>query len=160
MKIEAKLFEILTMFFILVAIIYGVFTALSRTGIEWAGLTAIVLSAGLTLIVVPTSASSPVVWTPVPRTTTTLKSRMVQENWASSARVASGRSCLPLLLHSRQCRWRTSSRGSSQSQLSVCSPQPQAWCSSTTPDPRSTSFTRTRTEAPHPPGYAPLLSFM
>jgi hypothetical protein len=28
-----------------------VFTALSRTGIEWAGLTAIVLSAGLTLIV-------------------------------------------------------------------------------------------------------------
>ena len=51
MKIEAKLFEILTMFFILVAIIYGVFTALSRTGIEWAGLTAIVLSAGLTLIV-------------------------------------------------------------------------------------------------------------
>lgn len=51
MKIEAKLFEILTLFFILVAIIYGVFTALSRTGIEWAGLTAIVLSAGLTLIV-------------------------------------------------------------------------------------------------------------
>ncbi|MCJ0903805.1 cytochrome c oxidase subunit 4 [Rhodococcus sp. ARC_M6] len=51
MKIEAKLFEILTVFFILVAIIYGVFTALSRTGIEWAGLTAIVLSAGLTLIV-------------------------------------------------------------------------------------------------------------
>ncbi|WP_072688473.1 cytochrome c oxidase subunit 4 [Rhodococcus marinonascens] len=51
MKIEAKLFEILTVFFILVAITYGVFTALSRTGIEWAGLTAICLSAGLTLIV-------------------------------------------------------------------------------------------------------------
>ncbi|MFZ2176012.1 MAG: cytochrome c oxidase subunit 4 [Rhodococcus sp. (in: high G+C Gram-positive bacteria)] len=51
MKIEAKLFEILTVFFILVAIVYGVFTALSRTGIEWAGLTAICLSAGLTLIV-------------------------------------------------------------------------------------------------------------
>ncbi|RVW04939.1 cytochrome c oxidase subunit 4 [Rhodococcus spongiicola] len=51
MKIEAKLFEILTVFFILVAIVYGVFTAYSRTGIEWAGLTAIVLSAGLSLIV-------------------------------------------------------------------------------------------------------------
>lgn len=51
MKIEAKLFEILTVFFILVAIVYGVFTGISRTGIEWAGLTAICLSAGLTLIV-------------------------------------------------------------------------------------------------------------
>ncbi|AOW92886.1 cytochrome C oxidase subunit IV [Rhodococcus sp. WMMA185] len=51
MKIEAKLFEILTVFFILVAIVYGGFTAVSRTGIEWAGLTAICLSAGLTLIV-------------------------------------------------------------------------------------------------------------
>ncbi|MFC9790980.1 cytochrome c oxidase subunit 4 [Rhodococcus sp. NPDC127528] len=51
MKIEAKLFEILTVFFILVGIVYGVFTAASRTGIEWAGLTAIALSAGLTLIV-------------------------------------------------------------------------------------------------------------
>ncbi|WP_305091733.1 cytochrome c oxidase subunit 4 [Prescottella sp. R16] len=51
MKIEAKLFEILTVFFILVAIVYGVFTSMSRTGIEWAGLTAIVLSAGLSLIV-------------------------------------------------------------------------------------------------------------
>lgn len=51
MKIEAKLFELLTVFFILVAIVYGVFTYFSRTGLEWAGLTAIVLSAGLTLIV-------------------------------------------------------------------------------------------------------------
>ncbi|AWK72226.1 MULTISPECIES: cytochrome c oxidase subunit 4 [Rhodococcus] len=51
MKIEAKLFEILTVFFILVAIVYGVFTAVSRTGIEWAGLTGICLSAGLTLII-------------------------------------------------------------------------------------------------------------
>ena len=51
MKIEAKLFEILTGFFILVGILYGVFTGFSRTGIEWAGLTAIALSAGLTLIV-------------------------------------------------------------------------------------------------------------
>ncbi|MBH0121754.1 cytochrome c oxidase subunit 4 [Rhodococcus sp. HM1] len=51
MKIEAKLFEVVTVFFVLVAIVYGTFTGLSRTGIEWAGLTAIVLSAGLTLIV-------------------------------------------------------------------------------------------------------------
>lgn len=51
MNIEAKLFEILTVFFILVGIVYGVFTAASRTGIEWAGLTAIALSAGLTLII-------------------------------------------------------------------------------------------------------------
>ncbi|MCX5042601.1 cytochrome c oxidase subunit 4 [Aldersonia sp. NBC_00410] len=51
MKVEAKLFELLTVFFILVAIIYGVFTGLSRTGIEWAGLTAIVLTAGLSLII-------------------------------------------------------------------------------------------------------------
>ncbi len=39
------------MFFVLVAIVYGIFTGLSRTGIEWAGLTGIVLSAGLTLII-------------------------------------------------------------------------------------------------------------
>src|SRR5690606_33715676 len=51
MKIEAKLFEVVTVFFVLVAIVYGVFTGLSDKGIEWAGLTAIVLSAGLTLIV-------------------------------------------------------------------------------------------------------------
>ncbi|WP_241386138.1 cytochrome c oxidase subunit 4 [Rhodococcus sp. CH91] len=51
MKIEAKLFEVVTVFFVLVAIVYGVFTGLSDRGIEWAGLTAIVLSAGLTLIV-------------------------------------------------------------------------------------------------------------
>lgn len=51
MKIEAKLFEVVTVFFVLVAVVYGTFTGLSRTGIEWAGLTAIVLSAGLTLII-------------------------------------------------------------------------------------------------------------
>ncbi|WP_280459373.1 aa3-type cytochrome oxidase subunit IV, partial [Nocardia carnea] len=36
-----------TVFFIIVGIIYGFFTAQSRTGIEWAGTTAIVLTAGL-----------------------------------------------------------------------------------------------------------------
>ncbi|MEV0294958.1 cytochrome c oxidase subunit 4 [Nocardia sp. NPDC050710] len=51
MKIEARIFELLTVFFVLVAVVYGFFTAQSRTGVEWAGTTAIVLSAGLSLIV-------------------------------------------------------------------------------------------------------------
>jgi len=51
MKVEARIFELLTMFFILVAVIYAFFTGQSRTGVEWAGTTAIVLTAGLTLIV-------------------------------------------------------------------------------------------------------------
>lgn len=51
MKIEAKLFELLTVFFIFIAIVYGIFTAVSRTGVEWAGTTALVLTAGLSLII-------------------------------------------------------------------------------------------------------------
>lgn len=51
MKVEARIFELLTVFFIIVAIVYAFFTAQSRTGVEWAGTTAIVLTAGLTLIV-------------------------------------------------------------------------------------------------------------
>jgi hypothetical protein len=51
MKVEARIFELLTVFFILVAVIYAFFTGQSRTGVEWAGTTAIVLTAGLTLIV-------------------------------------------------------------------------------------------------------------
>ncbi|WP_067859022.1 cytochrome c oxidase subunit 4 [Nocardia shimofusensis] len=51
MRIEARIFELLTVFFIIVAFVYGFFTAQSRTGIEWAGTTAIVLTAGLSLIV-------------------------------------------------------------------------------------------------------------
>jgi ABC-type maltose transport system permease subunit len=51
MKIEAKLFELLTVFFVLVGIIYIIFTKISRAGLEWAGITAIALSAGLTLII-------------------------------------------------------------------------------------------------------------
>ncbi|ONM46086.1 cytochrome c oxidase subunit 4 [Nocardia donostiensis] len=51
MKIEARIFELLTVFFVIVAVVYGFFTAQSRTGIEWAGLTAIVLTAGLALII-------------------------------------------------------------------------------------------------------------
>ncbi|MBF6357220.1 cytochrome c oxidase subunit 4 [Nocardia higoensis] len=51
MRIEARIFELLTVFFIIVSVVYGFFTAQSRTGIEWAGTTAIVLTAGLSLIV-------------------------------------------------------------------------------------------------------------
>lgn len=51
MRIEARLFELLTVFFIIVGVIYAFFTGQSRTGVEWAGTTAIVLTAGLTLIV-------------------------------------------------------------------------------------------------------------
>lgn len=51
MHIEARLFEFLTAFFALAAVVYGVLTALYATGgIEWAGLTALVLTTGLTLI--------------------------------------------------------------------------------------------------------------
>jgi len=51
MRIEARIFELLTVFFIVVAIIYAVFTGMSRTGVEWAGLTALVLTAGMALII-------------------------------------------------------------------------------------------------------------
>ena len=51
MKIEAKLFELITGFVIIVAIIYAFFTGRSRTGVEWAGTTAMVLTAGLCFIV-------------------------------------------------------------------------------------------------------------
>ncbi|WP_067547241.1 cytochrome c oxidase subunit 4 [Nocardia crassostreae] len=51
MKVEARIFELITVFFVIVAVVYGYFTAQSRTGVEWAGTTAIVLSAGLSLIV-------------------------------------------------------------------------------------------------------------
>ena len=51
MHIEARLFEILTAFFALVTIVYGVLTAYFRGGIEWAGVTAMVMTTGLTLII-------------------------------------------------------------------------------------------------------------
>lgn len=50
MKVEARLFELLTGFFLLMAVVYGVFTAYSRAGMEWVGVTAITLTGGLTLI--------------------------------------------------------------------------------------------------------------
>ena len=51
MKIEAKIFELLTVFMFLMAVVYAVFTGLSRVGVEWVGVTALVLTGGLTLIV-------------------------------------------------------------------------------------------------------------
>lgn len=51
MKVEARIFELLTIFMIVVAIVYGIFTHFDSQGIEWAGLTAMVLAAGLLMIV-------------------------------------------------------------------------------------------------------------
>ena len=52
MRIEARLFEIITGFFVLTAIVYGALTAVFEPGgLEWAGTTGLVLSAGLTLII-------------------------------------------------------------------------------------------------------------
>jgi hypothetical protein len=54
MRIEARLFEILTGFFVLAAVVYGVLTAIFQTpkgSVEWAGTTALVMTAGLSLII-------------------------------------------------------------------------------------------------------------
>ena len=46
------MFEVLTAFFVLASVVYGVLTALyGNGGIEWAGTTALVLTAGLSLII-------------------------------------------------------------------------------------------------------------
>ena len=51
MHIEARLFEFLTAFFVLSAVVYAVLTAMFQYGgVEWAGVTALVLTSGLTLI--------------------------------------------------------------------------------------------------------------
>jgi len=52
MHIEARLFEFIAAFFVLVGVLYGVLTAMFATGgVEWAGTTALALTAGLALIV-------------------------------------------------------------------------------------------------------------
>lgn len=52
MRVEARLFEILTGFFIFITIVYGVLTSIfGNGGIEWAGTTAFALTAGLSLII-------------------------------------------------------------------------------------------------------------
>ncbi|AZG43659.1 cytochrome c oxidase subunit 4 [Gordonia insulae] len=50
MKIEARIFELLTAFFFLAGVIYTICTAFSSRGVEWAGVTAMFFSGGLTLI--------------------------------------------------------------------------------------------------------------
>ncbi|MGV0601062.1 cytochrome c oxidase subunit 4 [Mycolicibacterium pulveris] len=51
MHLEARLFEFLTAFFVLSAIVYATLTQLfAFGGVEWAGTTALVMTAGLTLI--------------------------------------------------------------------------------------------------------------
>ena len=52
MHIEARLFEFIALFFVVVSVLYGVLTALFATGgEEWAGTTALALTGGLALIV-------------------------------------------------------------------------------------------------------------
>ncbi|KKC02784.1 cytochrome C oxidase subunit IV [Mycobacterium nebraskense] len=52
MHIEARLFEVVAGFFIVVSVLYAVLTALFATGgEEWAGTTALALTGGLALIV-------------------------------------------------------------------------------------------------------------
>ena len=52
MHIEARLFEILCAFFVLATVVYGILTALfAPGGLEWAGTTALALTAGLALII-------------------------------------------------------------------------------------------------------------
>jgi hypothetical protein len=52
MHIEARLFEFVASFFVLVAVLYGALTAVfANGGVEWAGTTALVLTGGMALIV-------------------------------------------------------------------------------------------------------------
>ncbi|PHV66025.1 cytochrome c oxidase subunit 4 [Williamsia muralis] len=51
MRIEARLFEVLTGFFFLVAIAYGLASGLSSKNVEWVGVTGLVMTGGLTLII-------------------------------------------------------------------------------------------------------------
>ncbi len=52
MHIEARLFEFVAAFFVLATVLYGVLTALfAPSGLEWAGTTALALTAGMALII-------------------------------------------------------------------------------------------------------------
>lgn len=50
MKVEARLFELLTAFFFLAGIIYTLCTVFTSRGTEWVGVVAMFFSGGLTLI--------------------------------------------------------------------------------------------------------------
>jgi len=51
MKLEARLFEVLTVFMFVCSIGYGVCTGLSSKHVEWVGVTAMVMTGGLMLII-------------------------------------------------------------------------------------------------------------
>jgi hypothetical protein len=52
MRVEFKIFRYLTMFFVLSAVVYAWLTAVyANGGVEWAGVTALVLTSGLTMII-------------------------------------------------------------------------------------------------------------
>lgn len=51
MKIEARIFELLTVFFIIIAVIYAVFTGLDNRKTEWVGVVAVLLAGGLVFII-------------------------------------------------------------------------------------------------------------
>lgn len=51
MKIEARIFELLTVFFIVLAVIYAVFTGLDNRKTEWVGVVAVLLAGGLVFII-------------------------------------------------------------------------------------------------------------
>ncbi len=52
MHIEARLFEFIAAFFVLATVLYGVLTAFfAPSGLEWAGTTALGLTAGMALII-------------------------------------------------------------------------------------------------------------
>lgn len=50
MRVPARIFDALTLFVLFLAIGYGYLTGTSRSGIEWVGLTCLVLSFGLTVM--------------------------------------------------------------------------------------------------------------
>ena len=50
MKIEARIFELLTAFFFIGGVVYTICTHFSSRGVEWAGVTAMSFSGGLTLL--------------------------------------------------------------------------------------------------------------
>ncbi|GAA4678649.1 cytochrome c oxidase subunit 4 [Gordonia humi] len=50
MKVEARIFEVLAVFFILMGVIYTVCTFYYRTGVEWAGAACMFFAGGLALI--------------------------------------------------------------------------------------------------------------
>ncbi|PQM48108.1 Cytochrome c oxidase polypeptide 4 [Mycobacterium talmoniae] len=92
MHIEARLFEFVSAFFALTAVLYGVLTTLFATGgVEWAGTTALALTAGMALIVATFFRFVARRLDTRPEDYEAPKSVTAPGNWASSARTAGGR---------------------------------------------------------------------